>query len=79
MWTEGQRKNIKEEGDENNEQFCNTEIQRGGHSLSVLNQGTEGWEEKIAGDTGRPEKRTKKWGERKEKKLVNNKGKGRTK
>jgi len=27
MWTEGQRKNLKEEGDENNEQFSNTEIQ----------------------------------------------------
>jgi len=29
MWTGGQRKNLKEEGDENNEQFSNTEIQRG--------------------------------------------------
>ena len=29
MWTEGQRKNLREEGDENNEQFSNTEIQRG--------------------------------------------------
>jgi hypothetical protein len=28
MWTEG-RENLWEEGDENNEQFSNTEIQRG--------------------------------------------------
>jgi len=30
MWTEEQRKNLREEGDENNEQFSNTEIPRGG-------------------------------------------------
>jgi hypothetical protein len=28
MWTEG-RENLREEGDENNEQFSNNEIQRG--------------------------------------------------
>jgi len=28
MWTED-RENLREEGDENNEQFSNTEIQRG--------------------------------------------------
>jgi hypothetical protein len=30
MWTGGQSKNLKEEGDEDNEQFSNTEIQGGG-------------------------------------------------
>jgi len=29
MWTEGQRKKLREEGDENKEQFSNNEIQRG--------------------------------------------------
>ena len=29
MWTEGQEKNLRKEADENNEQFSNTEIQRG--------------------------------------------------
>jgi hypothetical protein len=28
IWTEGQRKNPREEGDENSEQFSNTEFQR---------------------------------------------------
>jgi len=80
VWTEGQRKNLKEEGDEDNEQFSNTEIQGGGHGLfSVLNRGSEGQEEKCVSGTGRAEKGTKKRGEKKEKekKLVNNKGKGR--
>jgi len=29
MWTKGQRKNLREEGDENNGHFSNTEIQMG--------------------------------------------------
>jgi len=28
IWTEGQRKNLREEGDENSEQFNNTEFLR---------------------------------------------------
>jgi hypothetical protein len=36
MWTEGWE-NLREEGDEHHEQFCNTEIKRGGCSLWVLN------------------------------------------
>jgi len=62
MWTEGQRKSLKEEADENNEQFSNTDILSGGHSLSVLNRGTEGREEKCASGTGRTENGTKKGG-----------------
>jgi len=55
MWTEGQRKNLRQEGDENTEHFSNTEIQRGGCSLSVLNQGIKGQEKWLSG-TGRAEK-----------------------
>jgi hypothetical protein len=44
------RGNLREEGNENNEQFCNTEIQRG-CSLSVLTRGKKGEEEKCLSST----------------------------
>jgi hypothetical protein len=60
--TEGQKKNLSDEGDENNEQFNITEIQRGECSHSVLNRGKEGQEENCQSSTGRAEKGTKKRG-----------------
>jgi len=66
MWTEGMRKNVRKEGDENNEQFSKAEIQRGlgvGGSLSVLNRGKEEQEEKCPSSTGvGREKKTTKMG-----------------
>jgi len=44
---------VKEEGCENNKHFSNNEIERGGCSLSVLNQGEEGGEEKCQSSTER--------------------------
>jgi hypothetical protein len=41
MRTEGQKKNLREEANGNNEQFSNTKIQRRGCSLSVINQAKE--------------------------------------
>jgi hypothetical protein len=45
-------KKLKEEGDDTDEQFSNTEIERG-DIVSVPNQGEEGWEEKSLSGTGR--------------------------
>jgi hypothetical protein len=65
MWTKGQGGNIREEEDENNGQLSNNEIQRGGGcSLSVLNQGKKGQEDKCPSSTGTVENEIKKSGER---------------
>jgi hypothetical protein len=73
MWTEGQRKNLSEEGDENSRQFGNSDIVRVGSGVWVLNCGRGGQEVKCVSGTGRVEEEPKEA----ENKLVSNKGKGR--
>jgi uncharacterized Rmd1/YagE family protein len=60
MRTKGQRKSLRDEGDENNTQFSNTVIQRGVVISWCL---TKGQEEKCLSSIGRAEKEPKKQGD----------------